>query len=196
MLKQLKNISYTFVLLLLFLNACSTQKTVRTNKVNPQNAYIKIEYGKQNESLFVDTNINIVISEFNKRNKTLQLQLYSDAVADSPNIVTIRCSDLGLASEAAIISGYVTSAVGLIAAPLIALNNSNKNFLVAFWYFPRDIVSFDVSYNTKNSRHEKQLFYKANSGAMFRNKNRRGVAIARAFRSELFGFFYTLSQNL
>lgn len=182
---------------ILLLTSCINSKKGSVNQIIAKQVYLKIDYGRSEENQFVDSNVNITLAEFNKRNKTMQIHLYEDHFSDSPNIAALRFSDLSFASDDAIIAGYITSAVGLIATPLVTMNNSNNKFLLAFWYTPRDFANFDFSYRNFNSRSRGSNFMnKVHSGSLFRSKHKRGVCIAKAFRSELYHIFSSIDFDM
>lgn len=147
------------------------------------------EYSKE-----VEASINNVIQKFNNEHHLFSVHRKT---ANDDTYLTLNVSKIKIVSNGGAAVGYAVSAIGLIAAPIVTLQLSEQTFLLGFWYFPANKITYQgsLSPSLDNGKGTVQTFY-AESGALFRSKEGRIVATKKTLNNFYITAFEELKSNL
>jgi len=142
---------------------------------------------------FYDSTILEFITDFNKDNHLFKIIQQEN---DSFN-VNLQFNKTRFASKSSITTGYIVSALGLVAMPIITYNSSNRKFIAFAWYFPRDMCEFEFT-NSKNLKlYSKRFGYRLlKYGAMFSNEKKREMNIKNGFYNQLRNYFENIEIDI
>lgn len=135
-----------------------------------------------------------MIQKFN--NEHHSFSVHKKTAADKAYL-TLNFSKLKIVSNGGATVGYVVSALGLIATPLAVYQLSDQTVLLAFWYFPanRFIYQGSLSPSLEGGKGVPQPFM-VESGALFRNKEKRLEATKTNFEKQLYKTLLKLEKQI
>ena len=187
-----------FIVFLLSLTSCNVLKLAADKNANNVTTIgIQSNYGNRANNLYKDTVDAVIETVMNRFNAEKHIFDVHKKTKTDKAYLTLDFSKIKIVSNGGVIAGYVVSAIGLLVAPVAVYVLSEKTFLLAFYYFPLNIIEYQASLSSYlNDTKGKQQRISVQTGAMFRKMSKRISVTKEKFDMALYKMLLDLEKQL
>lgn len=191
-MKKIALVAFSFLLF-----GCTTGKLTLSKNVQPfKTIAIETSYGQYADNEYKDTiesSVNRLIKVFNTENHKFNLNRRNPK---DNFYVMLDFSEICVANNQQVTAGFIISAIGLLVTPIAMLNLTDGQFVVGFWYAPKNKVIYNFTLSESlNSKNVSQEFQNA-TGAIFKPKAKRLSSVNEVFYQSLYNTFLNLEAQL
>jgi uncharacterized protein YijF (DUF1287 family) len=189
---------------LLLLTICALLYSCSTLKVAPDKNLGNIKaigietfYGTKADNIYTDhvkASIDKIMNVFNSENHGFQVH---KKIRTDRAYLTLDFSKVKIVKNSGVAAGFIVTAIGLIATPILVLEATEQTAIAAFWYLPVNKIectgTLSSYLNSGNASSQRLLIQ---TGAMFRRKDKRISVTVNKFENAFYNILLDLEKQL